>query len=222
MSLVVVVGECASTTALAMTACWPDGERAVLVELDPGGGVLSAWLNVPRSPGLSELVASGSAGSWPAIEGVLQRSASGVEVLVAPCRAVEAGASVAAAGPLLSVVSALESVVVVADGGRVRGGFSPVVAEAGVVVVVHRQHAASAPAATVGLERVADTCALLSARSIPFVVALVGDRPYGCDEVAGFVGADVVIGVAVDVWAAAVFAGRAASELRLRRSPLVR
>jgi hypothetical protein len=87
---------------------------------------------------------------------------------------------------------------------------------------MHRQHAGSASAAAVGLERVADLCDVLTLRSIPFVVGLIGEQPYRCDEVAGFVGAELVVPVAVDAWAAAVLAGRAGTASRLRRSGLLR
>jgi hypothetical protein len=223
MSIVAVVGDGASTTAVGLAARWPAGERVVLAELDAAGGCLSAWLDVPRSPNLSELVASPGAGSWPTIESMFQTSASGVEVLVAPTRAVEAAAAVAAAATtVLPVLAALEEPVVLADGGRVRGRLTPLVAAAGVVAVMHRQHAGSASAAAVGLERVADLCDLLTLRSIPYVVGLIGERPYRCDEVAAFAGADLVVPIDVDEWAAAVFAGRAASAARLRRSGLFR
>ncbi len=223
MSVVAVVGDRASTCAVGLAATWPRGERAVLAELDPSGGCLSAWLDVPRSPNLSELVASSGAGSWPDIESTFQISATGVEVLVAPTRAVEAEAAVAAAvASVLPVLAALDEPVVLADGGRVRGRLTPLVASAGVVAVMHLQHAGSASAAAVGLERVADLCDVLTLRSIPFVVGLIGEQPYRCDEVAAFVGADLVVPVAVDAWAAAVLAGRAGSARRLRRSALVR
>ena len=144
-------------------------------------------------------------------------------MLVAPTRAVEAAAVVAAATPsVLPVLAAVASPVVVADGGRLRGGLSPLVLHADVVVVAHRQHAGSAAAAALGFERLAELTSQLSVRSIPTVVALVGDRPYGADEVAVFVEADAVMTIADDPWSAAVFAGRAGSAIRLRRSPLMR
>jgi hypothetical protein len=62
----------------------------------------------------------------------------------------------------------------------------------------------------------------LAVRSIPTVVALIGDRPYAADEVADFVAVDTVVTLANDPWAAAILAGRAGSTVRLRRSPLMR
>jgi hypothetical protein len=154
---------------------------------------------------------------------MVQRASSGVDVLVAPTRSVEASAVVqAATTSVLPVLSALDSPVIIADGGRQRGALSALAAQAGIVVVAHRQHSGSAAAAALGLERVAELISQLVVRSIPTVVALIGERPYAADEVAEFVGANTVVALAVDPWAAAIFAGRAGSAIRLRRSPLMR
>lgn len=223
MSLVAVVGDGCTTTALGMAAVWPHGEPCIVAEFDPAGGCLAAWLDVPRSPGLAEVAASSTPGSWSTIQSMLQRAQCGVDVLVAPTRAVEAAAVVLAATPsVLPVLSALESPVVIADGGRLRGGLSPLASQASIVIVAHHQHSGSAAAAVLGLERVADLVAQLTVRSIPCAVALIGVRPYTADEVAAFVHADTVIALAHDPWAAAVLAGRAGSAVRLRRSPLMR
>ena len=128
----------------------------------------------------------------------------------------------AASVSMLPVLSALDSTVVIADGGRLRGPLSALVSQAAVVVVAHRQHAGSAAAAALGFERLAELTSQLAVRSIPTVVALIGSRPYATDEVAAFVRADTVVALADDPWAAAVLAGRAGSGPRLRRSPLMR
>lgn len=223
MSLVAVVGDGCTTTALGIAAAWPQDDPCMVAEFDPAGGCLAAWLDVPRSPGLAEVAASSTPGSWLTIQSMVQRAASGVEVLVAPARAVEAAAVVqAATSSVLPVLSALDSPVVIADGGRLRGGLSPLVGQAGVVVVAHRQHPGSAAAAALGLERVAELTSQLTIRSIPTVVALIGTSPYPAGEVAEFVEADTVVALATDPWAAAVLSGRAGSAIRLRRSPLMR
>ena len=166
MSLVAVVGECSTTTAVALAATWPAGERVVVAELDPSGGSLAAWLDVPRSPNLSELVASAEAGSWPAIEAACQHTASGVDVLVARARR-RGGAAVAAAIPtVVPVLAALDGVTVIADGGPVGGVLTPVMGAAATVVLVHRQRARSAAAAAVALERLGHIVDLLTLRSI--------------------------------------------------------
>ncbi len=223
MSLVGVVGDGCTTTALGIAAAWTSDEPCLLAELDPAGGCLAAWLDLPRSPGLAEVVASSAPGSWPAIQTSVQRSTSGVDVLLAPTRAVEAVAVIHAANTsVLPVLAAVDSTVVIADGGRLRGALSVLAIRSDIVVVAHRQHPGSAAAATLGLERVAELTSLLASRSIPAVVALIGDRPYSSAEVADFVEADAVVSLAYDPWAAAVLAGRAGSAVRLRRSPLMR
>jgi hypothetical protein len=195
----------------------------MLAEFDPAGGCLAAWLGVPRSPGLADVVASASPGSWATVRATSQRSRSGIDVLVAPARSVEATAVVlAATTAVLPLFSGLDLPVVIADGGRLRGPMSALVLQAGVVVIAHRQHRGSAAAAALGLERVAEIASHLATRSIPAIVALVGAMPYRADEVAQFVRADAVVALADDPWAAAVLAGRAGSGARLRRSPLMR
>jgi hypothetical protein len=223
VSLVAVIGDSCTTTSLGIAAAWPTDEQCVVAEFDPAGGCLAAWLDVPRSPGLAEVAASSAPGTWSTIESKIQHAPGGIDVLVAPARALEAAAVVAAATPcVLPVLAAVASPVVVADGGRLRGALSQLVLHADVVVVAHRQHSGSAAAAALGFERLAELTSQLSVRSIPTVVALIGDRPYGADEIAVFVEADAVMTIADDPWSAAVFAGRAGSAIRLRRSPLMR
>jgi hypothetical protein len=123
---------------------------------------------------------------------------------------------------VLPVLSTIASPVVIADGGRLRGPLTPLVLHADVVVVAHRQHAGSAAAAALGLERLAELVLQLAVRSIPTVVAVIGERPYPADEIASFVEIGAVVTIADDPWAAAVLAGRAGSTIRLRRSPLMR
>ena len=223
MSLVAVVGDSSTTTSVGIAAAWPLDEPCLVVEFDPAGGCLSAWLDVPRSPGLAEVAASSAPGTWTTISSNVQRTACGIDVLVAPTRAVEAAAVVAAAAPsVLPVLSTIASPVVIADGGRLRGALSPLVLHADVVVVAHRQHAGSAAAAALGFERLAELALQLAVRSLPTVVAVIGDRPYPADEIAAFVDTGAVVAVADDPWAAAVLAGRAGLAIRLRRSPLMR
>jgi hypothetical protein len=223
VTLVAVVGDGCTTTALGIAAAWPVGTPCIVAEFDPAGGRLAAWLDVPRSPGLAEVAASSTPGSWPTIQSMVQRAQSGVDVLVAPTRAVEAAAVVLAASTsVLPVLAALELPIVLADGGRLRGALSSLVVQSNVVVVTHRQHSGSAAAAALGIERVAELTTQLTTRSIPTVVALIGSVPYTADEVSEFVQADAVVALADDPWAAAVLAGRAGSAIRLRRSPLMR
>ncbi|MBK5333298.1 MAG: hypothetical protein JJD93_15075, partial [Ilumatobacteraceae bacterium] len=189
MSLVAVVGEGCTTTAVGMAAAWsPLDDPCMVAEFDPAGGCLAAWLDVPRSPGLAEVAASSTPGSWVTIKSMVQRAGCGLDVLVAPTRSVEAAAVVlAATNTVLPVLSAIDWPVVIADGGRLRGGIPALVSQAGIVVVAHRQHPGSAAAAAIGFERLAELTSQLAVRSIPTVVALIGARPYTAEEVSEFV-----------------------------------
>jgi MinD-like ATPase involved in chromosome partitioning or flagellar assembly len=223
MTIVAVAGEGSTTIAAGLASVWPSGDRVVLAEFDPSGGCLSAWLGVPRSPGLADVVAGAGADTWPRIEASLQPTPAGLELLAAPHRAVEAAAVInAATTTVLPVLAALADVVAIADCGRMRNGLAPAVSLATAVVVAHRQHPGSAAAATVGLERVADIAEQLRRRGTPHVVALIGSRPYSTGDVAAFLGSHAVLGIADDPWAAALLAGRSGSTIRLRRSPLFR
>ena len=221
MTLVVVVGDGCTTTAAGLAAAWPTAKPCALVELDAAGGSLAAWLDLPRSPGLADVVAASPRPTWDDVRGSIRSSASGLHVLVAPVGAVEASAVIHAAIKSVVPVLAAADAVVIGDGGRLRGAVSPLAAAAAVVVIAHRQHSGSAAAAALGLERVAELSDLLATRSISTVVALIGQRPYAAGEVAEFVHADVVP-IAVDPWAAAVLAGRQGSAARLARSALMR
>ena len=221
MTLVTVIGSPSTTTAIGLVATWPAGEQRALVELDPSGGCAAAWLGVPLEPGLTSLVARGGDLTWAAVHAATQLSPSGVSAIVAPIHPGPASAAVGAASTtLLPIVSAARDTTFVADAGRVGAALPPCAAQAGFVVVAHRQHEASAPAAAVGLERLAATCALLASRALPFMVLVRGQRPYGADEVADFVGTPLVRVLPDDPYAAAVFAGRAGQQRRLVRTAL--
>src|SRR4051812_43660522 len=141
MTLLAVVGDGATTTALGLAVALQREAPCVVVEFDPAGGCLSAWLDLRRSPGLAEVTASSGPCSCDSLAAVVQHATCGLDVVVAPVRALEAAAVIhAAAASVLPVLSALDEPIVVADGGRLRGGLTPLVRQAGVVVVAHRQH----------------------------------------------------------------------------------
>ena len=221
MSLVTVIGSPSTTTAIALTAAWPPGERAVAVELDPTGGCAAAWLGVPTDPGLTAIVAQAGSLSWQTIQAATQLTTSGVELIAAPIHSGPASAAVSAASAtMLPIMSAAQDVTFVVDAGQAAASIPAAAMQAGFVVVVHRQNAASAPAAAVGLERLAALCASLESRAMPHAVLMLGRRPYGVDELAEFVGTDSVHELPDDPYSAAVFAGRSGRQRRLLRAPL--
>lgn len=235
MSLVTVLGEATTTTTLALAAGWP-GE-ALVVEADPRGGSIAAWLDLPASPTLSHAVTRAADGGWPAIEAAAHRAPAGPMVLTAPVRAVEAArALIEAERHVLPTLASFDRPVALLDAGRVDGasavgpgGLPAVLLVSDVVVVVHRQARQSARAAAVRIERLADLvgAVVAAAPTTPTVLAVVGDAPFGPAEIERFVAeertlAGVVL-LAGDPLSAAVLAGRSGvSERRLARLPLMR
>ena len=220
MTIVSVVGDRCTTTAIGLVSALTD--PATLVEFDPSGGSAAAWLGLPRQPSLADVVATGDPGRWDAFEQRCQTAACGVRALIAPVRQVEAAAAVGAATPMLPMLAASQHLFVVDVGrlttGQLTTGQSTAANQAGAVVVSHRQHPGSAPAAALGVERLAEQVSTLSMRSLPVIVALHGEWPYNADEIRRFLDQPAVVAVADDPWAASVIAGRPGSERRLRRS----
>jgi hypothetical protein len=226
MSLIAVVGDDATTLSLAVTASLTAAQHTpLLVEFDPDGGSLSAWLDLPRQPGLADLATTGGPIDGHAVRASVQRATAGVEVVVAPARAVEAAAVVQAAHravlPALTVLGDHGFDHVVVDGGRSVARQRFLIDSAATVVIGHRQARASAAAAAVRIERLADVVTSLAGTTARVIVALRGQQPYPGSEVAAFVDAQVVE-IADDPVAAALLAGRAGSARRLNASALMR
>jgi MinD-like ATPase involved in chromosome partitioning or flagellar assembly len=229
VTIVAVLGDCATTTGVALASAWPVSDDVVLVEADPRGGSLAAWLGLPSSPSLSTAVTIGPAGDWPAVEGMLHAAPIGVRVLPAPVRAVEATqAAGEAATWLMPLLASSADRVAIVDVGRVSAAdaLPAAVVQAKVLVVVHRQVPHSARAEAVRVERTAELMAHLSGIGADVAVAVVGDRPFDPGEVVDVV-ADGVDATCVelpdDPLSASVIAGRAGVSLRrLTRLPLAR
>ena len=246
MTVVAVVGDVATTTALALTTSWPrrpcaesDGSgppaqarEPLLVEADPDGGSLAAWLGVPAAPSLSTLVTTarheGEGVAWSLVEAHARRTPRGPTVVSAPVRAVEANRAVAEAVRTVFPVPSSAPCDVIVDAGRLRSPGPPAVASvADTVVLCHRQEHASTPAAGVRIGRLLDQAETIGGRP-RLVLAVLGSVPYGAGEIAELVGDRIGQAIdhaslAVDPLAAAVLAGRAGvSARRLARLPLLR
>lgn len=241
MTSVILGGDCATTTTLAIAAGWPAAPHtgadhpAIVVEADTTGGSLAAWLDTPLSPSVSSVVtalrqgaSSDSDGSAQRaiVEAGIRRSASGVRFIPAPFRAREARSAVGEAdGSLFPVLADEHDLVALVDVGRVDPFRLPGAARsAALCVMVHRQDASSAAAATVRLERLAETVAALTDTGRRVGLALIGDAPFGLDEIVDYVEPNDQSWTApVDPLAAAVLAGRTGvSARRLARLPLMR
>jgi hypothetical protein len=207
----------------------------VVVEADPSGGSLAAWLDTSLSPSLSSVVTALHQGAstgatrstqWAAIDAMIRRSASGVRFVPAPYRTREARGAISEAElSLFPLLAAIDHTVALVDVGRIDPlRVPPAVRHAHLTLLVHRQDASSAPAATVRLERLAETVETLRDAGATVGLALVGSDPFALAEVVGFAAPDgPAWSLANDPLSAAVLAGRTGvSTRRLGRLPLMR
>lgn len=222
MSMVTLVSAHGSpgvtTTALVLAATWPDPRRCLLVEADSFGGVVAARFGLGDTPGLSTLAAQTRGGfNDAAVKAHIQRLPGGLGVLVGPASPEEAQAVWRdAAGPLAEW-AATGSVDVVVDRGRLPPGVPPGGTPSGrsLVLVVTRPTVDQLRPASIRQ-------AALAAAGFDASLLLVGDRPYGSDEVAATMRVPVAGVVAWDPSTAAALAGMAGAVRDLRRSLLVR
>ena len=246
MGYTAIAGDHATTTALAVASTWPGDEEVVIVEADPSGGSIAAWLDLSPGPSLSTAVATFAAQSddhasrdtmqWPTLTSMLQQLGVGARVLVAPMSGREARRTVdEAARVVLPYLARRSGADVLVECGLVRAGdpLPPAVRLADRVVLCHRQESASAGAASVRLQRLVELAEALATTGTLLVLAVIGSDPYDIGEIGEFVderfaaaGAPVrpaVVPLADDPLAAAVLAGRSGvSARRLARLPLMR
>jgi MinD-like ATPase involved in chromosome partitioning or flagellar assembly len=228
--IVAVVGDLATTTAVSLAAGWPAVSDVVLVEADPSGGDLAAWLDIPIEPSVSTAVTRVPDGTWSEVERLTRLTPSGLRVLPAPARAPEAQQALGqAARRLVPGLAATARPVVVDVGGFAGAGAHPFLGAAAVTVAVHRQASQSARAAAVRLQRFADRLGELGAAApgTTIVAAVVGADPFPIGEIEPFLasatGALPVVALPIDELAAAALGGRTGvSAKRLARLPLMR
>jgi hypothetical protein len=214
-----------TTTAMLLAAGLDD---AVLVEADPSGGDVAAWMGGADQPGWSSAVAADDR-SWLGLERHLQRLPSGLRVLVAPTRSAEAAVAVRAGlerfGPLLTAMS---DVVAVLDCGRITGPTAAT-STALLTVLVVRQQADSAPATVARIDRAAELIGRTRTSAEGRVgLVVVGAVPYRPAEIAAHCQVELFAELADDRRGAAMVAGgwtigRGAGRSALARSarPLV-
>lgn len=209
----------ASTLALALAATWPReglGE-AWLLEADPDGGSVAALRTLRHDPGLMSLAAS-RVMDLEAIRAHVQMLDTDLGVLIGHASADQATAVIASVvGRLGPWTAAQSSLQVIADLGRVSPrspaiGFAraadavllvlrPQLDE--VVHVAHRAQALRDAGCTTGL-------------------VLIGDRPYGPNEVGEAAQCEVFGVVADDRHGAAILRGQPGRTKTLLRSGLWR
>ena len=211
----------ATTLALALLCAWQSDPASssdgLLVEADPVGGDLAARLGLAMEPGLVSMAASARHGDdlidvWAHSQAL----PAGGYIVLAPTDPTRSSAAVTVVADRLC--PALRGVAdrAVVDVGRWWPGTptTPVLARSDVVVLAARPDLAGIEHVRVATEAIQEISGALIA------IALIGDRPYGPDDVLGSTTARFAFALPVD--------RRSASGLhegpiqRLRRSPLVR
>jgi len=240
VTIVAIAGDATTTTAVAIAAGWPTdrGDDVVVLEADPHGGSLAGWLDTPAQPSLATIVANAGIDAGRShrtvldtVDAMTRRSESGVLFIPNAVRARAAHRAVEEAALVVVPALAGAPTVVLADVGRLRAGdtSSPAIRSADVVVIVHRQAAASAPAATVRIERLVESVEDLAHLGVTVVLAVIGRSPFDPTEIGQFVDQAVpntvrhTVALSDDPLAAATLAGRSGvSAKRLRRLPMMR
>ena len=238
MTLVAVVGDATTTTSVALAASWSSGNEVTVLEADPDGGSLAAWLDTPSHPSLATIVANVGAdpgrdhrSSCSTFAAMTQQSSAGVRFVANAVRSRAAQRAVDEAATVVFPALAEAEATVLVDVGAQRAGtgLSPVLGVADIVVLVHRQATASAAAATVRVERLVESVEELALLDADVVLAVIGNTPFEPGEIAAFVDDSVpdavrtMAALADDPLTAATIAGRAGvSAKRLRRLPLMR
>jgi MinD-like ATPase involved in chromosome partitioning or flagellar assembly len=240
VTIVAIAGDATTTTAVAIAAGWPTerGDDVVVLEADPEGGSLAGWLDTPAQPSLATIVANAGIDAGRShrtvldtVDAMTRRSGSGVRFIPNAVRARAAHRAVEEAAVVVVPALAGAPSVVLADVGRLRAGgaSSPAIRAADVVLIVHRQAAASARAATVRIERLVESVEELAHLDAAFVLAVIGRAPFEPAEIGQFVGQAVpdtlqhTVALSDDPLAATTLAGRSGvSAKRLRRLPLMR
>lgn len=204
-----------TTTALAVAALVDPA--AMLVEADPFGGPLAARFGLGTRPGLATLAAARRDRSADALRAHAQVLPGGLQVVVGLPSLAQTPALAPDWESLATALAAAGQTVVV-DAGRFLAyepAPLPVLSRAEVVAVVLRPELSQ-------IVRIRACAELLAEINPALSLVLVGDRPYGPDEVAAATGIPVAGVIAHDPSSAALLGGAPGSAKALRRSALAR
>lgn len=212
-----------TTATVALAAGWPTGRRVLVFELDGDGGDLGRWFRLAEEPGLITCAARARRGlDWETLLAHTQPlpGPAGARVLVGPEAAGHAAAALAtlemeSLAMTLGDISAA-GVDVLVDGGRARPGWplAPLATGADATLLLCRPDPGDVTHVGAAIER-------LRAFAVQPSVLLIGDRPYGPDEVGRALGAPVQ-GVLADDPEAAAALGGDGGRGRWSRSALLR
>jgi hypothetical protein len=209
-----------TTTVLACASVWPG--RVLLVEASEDGGALAARFGLAVEPGLTTLAAASRHTVGGDTAGLLDEHAQTlpgtdrITALVGPAALEPAQALLrTCAARLAGLLESAETDVLI-DAGRMPAAplAAPLIESADRLVLVVRPRVEE-------LTALAHRLAHLSTLGPAPGVLLVGDRPYGPDEVADAIGAPVLGVLAADPAAADALAACGPTR-RLARSSLLR
>ena len=207
-----------TTTSLVLAGAWPETRNCVVVEADPFGGVVAARFGLGDTPGLASLAAVARRGLDTE---VLWRHAQplpgGVPVLVGPPSADQAHLVLRDLAPYLAEwCTDNPGVDVIADCGRLAPGAPTLelLRRADTPLLVTRPTADQ-------LRLAANRLRSLDTVGTDVRLLLIGDTPYGPEEVAATLHVEVAGVMAWDPPAAEALSGGAAIR-DLRRSLLAR
>lgn len=195
-----------STLATGLAVSWP-GQPALLLEADPGGGVLAARFGLAQQPGLTSLAAQMRHGDLAASNLPAQQLPVGCPVVVAPGAADTTCGAVAVLAQHAGKLRELAPVVV-ADVGRLYVGSpaTPLIAAADAVLL-------ALPASTEYLDHVdARIPALREVAAWERLgVVVAGKSSYPMPEIADRLGVPVWGQLPRDRWGAAALTGQMTS-----------
>ncbi len=219
-----------TTTVLALAARWTSLRVPMVIEADPAGGDLVAWLS-PQSadgsgaretPSLVQVAAASRSGlsRLELLQNVQHLPGPGqVRAIVAPSSPFAASTALRSltASGLGAVLAAPSDLDLLVDVGRLDAA-SPtleIVAAVGAVTLVVRSTVA-------GVLHTRELARSLQAMGIRSAVLVIGDRPYGPVEVADAIRADILGVLPEDPVGARALNGEATSPRSLSRSRLLR
>ena len=206
-----------STLASVFAALAAEQGPTLLVEADPSGGDLAARAGLRLEPGLATLAGAARRGATPGLlDAHVQSLGCGANAVVAPTSPEHACSALRALGGRLALTLASFDGVSIVDLGRWRSDHPASellgTVSSGVLLVQPTLE---------GVEHARVRLDSLCVDASRVTVAVVGDRPYGADEIGRALGVQVQT-IDFDRRAAEHLASGVALARWLRRSPLVR
>lgn len=193
-------------------------EGVALVEADPVGGDIAAFLGLSTDPGMVSLAAAARHQSaWPDITAHAQRLPAGGLALLGSTDPTQATSSITTLASRLRLALGSMAAAVV-DCGRWQSNSpaSPIVRDAAATIVCLRPTVASIESVRVRAQQ------LWEASQGPLGLAVMGDGPYSADEVQAATGLPVLVTVPQDRRGIGVLCGGSSRPGTAARLPIVR